>query len=67
MQVKSISAILLNFIKLPFVIKISVLSIIEWPFYTGFAVLYLQIDMEFSNQYKDELLFSKNKILVHAA
>ena len=26
-------------IKLPFVIKIFVLSIFEWPFYTGFTVL----------------------------
>ena len=44
MQVKSIaewedSAILLPFIKLPVVIKIFVLSIFEWPFYTGFPVL----------------------------
>ena len=31
-QVKEHSAILLTFIKLPFVIKISVLSIFEWPF-----------------------------------
>ena len=31
------SAILLTFIKLPFVIKIFVLSIYEWPFYTGFT------------------------------
>ena len=46
MQVKSIdecsngehSAILLTCIKLPFVIKIFVLSIFEWPFYTGFTV-----------------------------
>ena len=46
MQVKSIaecskgrehSAILLTFIKLPVVIKIFVLSIFEWPFYTGFV------------------------------
>ena len=43
-QVKSIaecskghSAILSTFIKLPFVIKIYVLSIFEWPFYTGFT------------------------------
>ena len=34
------SAILLTFIKLPFVIKIFVLSIIEWPFYTGFTEIY---------------------------
>ena len=33
------SAILLTLIKLPFVIKIFVLSIFEWPFYTGFIVL----------------------------
>ena len=32
------SAILLTFIKLPFVIKIFVLSIFEWPFYTGFTI-----------------------------
>ena len=31
------SAILLIFIKLPFVIKIFILSIFEWPFYTGFT------------------------------
>ena len=53
MQVKSIaecskgsnelhSAILLTFIELPFVIKIFVLSIFEWPFYTGFSVLICQ-------------------------
>ena len=34
------SAILATFIKLPFVIKIFVLSIFEWPFYTCFIVLY---------------------------
>ena len=33
------SAILLTFIKLPFVIKFFVLSVFEWPFYTGFTVL----------------------------
>ena len=32
------SAIPLTFIKLPFVIKIFVLSIFEWPFNTGFTV-----------------------------
>ena len=32
------SAILLTFIRLPVVIKIFVLSIFEWPFYTGFTV-----------------------------
>ena len=33
------SAIFPTFIKLPSVIKIFVLSIFEWPFYTGFIVL----------------------------
>ena len=32
------SAILSTFIKLPFVMKIFVLSIFEWQFYTGFTV-----------------------------
>ena len=32
------SATLSTFIKLPFVIKIFVLSIFEWAFYTGFTV-----------------------------
>ena len=32
------SAILSTFIKLAFVIKIFVLSIFEWPFYTGFTL-----------------------------
>ena len=36
MQVKSIAEC--SFIKLPFVIKIFVLSILVWPFYTGFTV-----------------------------
>ena len=33
------SAILSTFIKLPFVVKIFVLSIIKWSFYTGFTVV----------------------------
>ena len=33
------SAILSTFIKLPFVIKIFVLSFFEWLFYTGFTVM----------------------------
>ena len=32
------SAILSTFIKLPFVIKVFVLSIFEWPLKTGFTV-----------------------------
>ena len=38
------SAILSTFIRLPFVIKTFVLSIFEWPFYTGFTV-YIQSDI----------------------
>ena len=37
------SEILLTFIKLPVVIKIFVLSIFEWPFYTDFTVLYFPV------------------------
>ena len=36
------SAILLTFIKLPFVIKIFVLSVFEWLFYTGFTAIVVQ-------------------------
>ena len=36
MQVK---VLLSTFIKLPFAIQIFILSIFEWPFYTGFYVL----------------------------
>ena len=37
------SAILLTFIKLPFVIKMFISKMFEWPLYTGFIViLYLQ-------------------------
>ena len=40
---RMLSAILSTFIKLPFVIKIFILSIFEWPFYTGFTVIPLLI------------------------
>ena len=48
MQVKSIakcskgehSAILSTFVKLPFVIKIFVLSVFEWPFYCSCFILF---------------------------
>ena len=50
------SALLLAFIKLPFVIKIFVLSFFEWPFYTGFTVYYIQ-EVEFMLN-KAENLFS---------
>ena len=59
MQVRSIaecskgehSAILLTFLKLLFVIKIFVLSIFEWPFYTGFNVAINVGVMKNSNWY----------------
>ena len=41
------SVILLTFIKLPFVIKIFVLSVFEWPFYTGFSVLICMFYLQF--------------------
>ena len=44
MQVKSIAECSkgsITFIKLPFVIKIFVLSIFEWPLKTGFTVLHM--------------------------
>ena len=37
-QKYKLSALLLTFIKLPFVVKTFVLSIFEWPFKTGFTV-----------------------------
>ena len=41
------SAILLTFIKLPFIIKIFILSIFEWPLYTAFTVMpYSFIELE---------------------
>ena len=48
------SAILLTFLKLPFVIKIFVLSIYEWPFYTDFTVNVAKF------QTLTSFLFSKN-------
>ena len=47
------SAILPTFIKLPFVIKLFILSIFEWPFYTGFTVYPMKVSMgaKMRNQY----------------
>ena len=51
------STILSTFIKLPFVIKILVLSIFEWPFYTGFTVLtYVRMFKEYIRAGSDLLL-----------
>ena len=40
------SAVLLTFIKLPFVIKSFVLSIFEWLFYTGFTVINQTVELD---------------------
>ena len=53
------SAILSSFIKLPFVIKIFVLSYFEWQLKTGFTVYdiewfnFLQILVDVRNMFKD--------------
>ena len=52
------SAILLTIIKLPFVIKIVVLSIFEWMFYTGFTVYHYFI---WALRARKPLLHVKNK------
>ena len=54
------SAILSTFIKLPFVIKIFVLSIFEWPFYTGFTVLTVPFKFAEDDLYKICLCFNKS-------
>ena len=46
------SAILSTFIRLPFVIKIFVLSIFEWPFYTGFTVFDFTQLNQLENRYE---------------
>ena len=40
------SAILSTFIKLPVAIKIFVVSIFEWPFYSGFTVVYILLSVK---------------------
>ena len=59
------SAILLTFIKLPLVIKIFVLSIFEWPFYSGYTVIiFLPISLNMCitliNVYVDLVVFTRN-------
>ena len=54
MKIKSIaehSAILSIFIKLQFVIKIFVMSILEWPFYTGFTVFIMKGGGKYAETY----------------
>ena len=63
------SAILSTFIQLPFVIKIFVLSIFEWPLKTGFTVLILiyskaprfLLNMGFSRQQLLKWLLKKSQ------
>ena len=50
------SAILSTFIMPPFVIKIFVLSIFEWPFYTGFTVALLRSKTFLSRAYLEVLI-----------
>ena len=58
------AALLSTFIRLPLVIKVFVLSIFEWPFYTGFTVrlftviLYLWYTKENGEVYGEALLVS---------
>ena len=47
------SVILLTFIKLPFVIKIFVLSVFEWPLKTGFTV-YIKYDVNSEKKINSE-------------
>ena len=56
-------AMLSTFIKLPFVTKIFVFSIFEWPFYTGFTLCLLRLcaKLKFSLREKLTLLHVKNK------
>ena len=52
------SAILSTFIKLSFVIKFFVLSIFEWPFYSGFTVF-----QNSKTQFIEMTLYHSNKII----
>ena len=62
MQVKSIA--LSPFIKLPFVIKVFVLSIFEWPFYTGFTV---QSNLENASPETASLMIAPFQTLTNSA
>ena len=61
------SAILSTFIKLPFVVKIFVLSIIKWPFYTGFTVVPYDhtgiFETEMTTTDKEQVRDGLNKLL----
>ena len=53
------SAILLTFIKPPFVIKIFVLSIFEWPLKTGFTVPKIHGHVSFFFRSRKERMYPK--------
>ena len=58
------SAILSTFMKLPFIFKIFVLSIFEWPFYTGFTVLSVSFQVLQSSRWgRDNWLLYFNCLL----
>ena len=63
------SAILSNFIKLPFVIKTFVLSIFEWLCYTRFTVLQTDTEWKLGQQIKYDLIkvqiIQLTRILTH--
>ena len=56
------SAILSTFIELPFVIKTFVLSIFEWPFYTGFTVLISLSSNKGTDETKQSLHYSHTNL-----
>ena len=58
--------ILSTFIKLPFVIKISALSIFEWPLRTGFTVIKTYLLFLFLNQkvcmFKNDITHTRQEL-----
>ena len=61
------SAILSTFIKLPVVIQTFVLSIFEWPFYTGFTVIKISKYGKCFKILNTFLFLFSNKMLVFRA
>ena len=65
------SAILSSFIKVPIVIKIFILSIFEWPFYTGFTVCQVYVHGLVSHRWpklkKNNHPFSRQSLLLSSA
>ena len=61
------SAILLTFIKLPFVIMIFVLSTIEWPFYTSFTLVLHRVNMYYMSRLIDTCRFNVKRLRIRMA